>query len=172
MNANTQENAYPMRRRSAIPAAISQALVLNRKPMAMPTVNMIDELDDVRSHVREDPPRDDGGAPHRQRAEAVDQALLQVLGESQRGYEAAEDHRLHDDSGHQEVDVVERLGVDCAPEDEDEEQHEHDRLDREADQEIGLALNALHAALGKLERVAGGVPDGVTPRPPSRRSDP
>ena len=36
-------------------------------------------------------PASTAGARHRQRAEAVDQALLQVLGEPERGDEAAED---------------------------------------------------------------------------------
>ena len=88
------------------------------------------ELEDVRPDVREDPAGEDRGAPHRQRAEAVDQALLQVVREPERGDEAAEDHRLHDDPRHQEVDVVEPRRLDRAAEDVDEQQHEHDRLHR------------------------------------------
>ena len=78
-------------------------------------------------------------ARHRQRAEAVDQAFLEVLGEAERRDEAAERHRLHDDPRHQEVDVVVARRLDRAAEDVDEEQHEHDRLDREAEQQVGLA---------------------------------
>ena len=96
-------------------------------------------------------------ARHRQRAEAVDQPLLQVLGEPERGHEAAERHRLDDDPGHQEVDVVVARRLDRAAEDVDEEQHEHDRLDGEADQQVGLARDAQEAALREHERVGDGV---------------
>ena len=75
------------------------------------------ELEDVQPDVSEDPAGDDRRAPHRQRAEAVDQPLLQVVREPERGDEAAEDHRLHDDPRHQEVDVVEPRNLDRAPED-------------------------------------------------------
>ncbi len=59
------------------------------------------------------------------------------------------------------VDVVQRARVDRAAEDIDEEQHEHDRLDREADQQIGLASNPLHAALRELEGVRERVLDAA-----------
>src|SRR5918994_948802 len=118
------------------------------------------ELDHVRPDVRHDPARDHGRPPHRERPEPVDQALLEVLGEPERGHEAAEDHRLDDDPGYQEVHVIEIPGVDRAAEDVHEQQHEHDRLDREADQEVGLAWDPLQAPLRQDERVGDRVLDG------------
>ena len=72
---------------------------------------------------------------------------FQVLGEAERRDEAAEDHRLDDDPGNQKVDVVERARVDRAAEDVDEQQHEHDRLDREADQQVGLTRDRFRLRL-------------------------
>ena len=51
-------------------------------------------------------PAEHRGARHRQRAEAVDQALVQVLVEPERRDEAAEGDVLHDDPRDQEVDVA------------------------------------------------------------------
>ena len=90
-------------------------------------------------------------ARHRERAEAVDQALLDVLGQPERGHEPAERDRLHDDARHQEVDVVERARVDRAAEHVDEQQHEHDRLDRVRDQQVRLARDP-HAGCGARAR--------------------
>ncbi len=104
---------------------------------------------------------EDGGAGHRQRAEAVDQALLEVLGEAQRGDEAAEGHRLDDDPGHQEVDVAVAGRADRAAEDVGEEQHEHDRLHREGEQQVGRAGDPQEAAFGQHQRVGDGVAEAA-----------
>src|SRR4029079_5635243 len=101
-------------------------------------------------------PEEDRPARHRQRAEAVDQPLLDVLGQAERGDEPAEGDRLDDDPRHQEVDVLEARGLDRAAEDEHEQQHEHDGLDRVGDQEVGLARDPGQVALGQDERVGGG----------------
>ena len=98
-------------------------------------------------------PEQHGGARHRQRAEAVDQALLDVLGQPEGGDEPAERDRLDDDARHQEVHVVERPRVDRAAEHVDEQQREHDRLDRVGDQQVGLARDALQVAPGEHQRV-------------------
>ena len=77
-------------------------------PAAKPTANSTTsdrQLSTTSENVR---PVEHRRARHRQRAEAVDQALLDVLGEPERGHEAAERDRLDDDARHQEVDVVER----------------------------------------------------------------
>ena len=60
-------------------------------------------------------PGEHRGARHRQRAEAVDQALVEVLVEPDRGDEAAEGDVLDDDPGDQEVDVACSPGVLIAP---------------------------------------------------------
>ncbi len=63
--------------------------------------------------------------------------------------EAAEGDRLDDDARDEEVHVVVARRLDRAAEDVDEQQHEHDRLDREADQQVGLARDAQQVALAR-----------------------
>src|SRR5262249_59807312 len=70
------------------------------------------------------------------------------------------DDGLDDERGHQEVDVVETRRLDRPAEDVDEQQHEEDRLDREADQQVRLARDAQQAALCQNE----GVGDPVAKR--------
>ena len=95
-------------------------------------------------------------ARHRQRPEAVDQALLDVLGQAERRDEPAERDRLDDDARHQEVDVVEAAAVDRAAEHVDEQQREHDRLDRVGDQQVGLARDPLEVAAREHDGVGHG----------------
>ena len=115
-----------------------------------------DELDHVQPYIGRRAAREHGGARHRQRAEAVHQALLHVVGEPERGHETAEHHGLHEDPRQQEVDVVEAGRADRAAEDVDEQQHEHDRLHRVADEQIGLAPDAKQRSLRHHPRVAEG----------------
>ena len=69
----------------------------------------------VRDDVGERPAGEHRGAGHRQRAEAVDQALVDVLVQPERGDEAAERDVLDDDPGDQEVGVGGCPGVLIAP---------------------------------------------------------
>src|SRR5512142_1269065 len=46
-------------------------------------------------------------------------------------------HLLHEDSGHQEIDVAAAGHLDRATEDVDEQQHEHDGLDDREDEQLG-----------------------------------
>ena len=103
-----------MKSSSRIPAATSGALDEKRKPAASPTASMITSWM-MLVPTSADPPGDDRRAPHRQRAEAVDQSFLEVLGEAERGHEAAEGDRLNQDSGDQVVDVAVVTGVAIAP---------------------------------------------------------
>ena len=98
---------------------------------------------------------------HRQRAEAVDQALLQVLDEAERGREAAERHLLDDDPRDQEVGVVVVAGgLDRAAEDVDEQQREHDRLHRVGGQQVRVARDPAQSAQREDQRVADRVARG------------
>ena len=151
--AKTHEKQYPIRSSSAIPATIVAEPGLEREADQQPHAQHHDELHDVRAHVGERAAREDGRARHRQRAEAVHQPFLQVLRQPERGDEAAEGHGLHDDSRDQEVDVAEPRCRDGAAEDVDEEQHEHQRLHGEADQQVGLARDALGAPHGEHPHV-------------------
>ena len=105
--ANTQEKQYPISSSSAMPGDDVADPGLEVEADEQPDAEHDDELHDVRADVRERPAGEDGRARHRQRPEAVHQPLLQVLGEPERGDEAAEGHRLHDDPRDQEVDVAE-----------------------------------------------------------------
>ena len=125
----------------------------NVKPMIRPVTMQHDDRQEVRHHVGQRAAPQHRRARHRQRAEAVDEALVEVLVEPQRRDEAAEGDVLDDDPRDQEVDVrVPRRG-DRAAEDVDEEQHEHHRLHGEGDQQVGRPRQAHQVALGDHERV-------------------
>ena len=109
----------------------------------------------VRHHVRERAAGEHRGARGRQRAEAIDQALREVLGQAERGHEAAERDVLDDDPGDQEVDVVVARCADRAAEHVGKQQHEHHGLDREGDQQVGGAREPHEVALGEHQRVGG-----------------
>ena len=96
-------------------------------------------------------PASTAGARHRQRAEAVDQALVEVLVEPERRDEPAEGDVLDDDPRDQEVDVGVARRADRAAEDVDEQQHEHDRLHGEREQQVGGPRQAHEVALGDHE---------------------
>ncbi len=80
---------------------------------------------------------------------------LQVGGEPERRGEAAEGDVLDHDARDQEVRVAveHRRHGDRAAEHVDEQQHEHDRLDRERGQNVRLADDPDQVALGENERV-------------------
>ncbi|MEA2455838.1 MAG: high-affinity iron transporter, partial [Thermoleophilaceae bacterium] len=132
---------------------LADARVDEVEPGEEPDGEQDDERQAVEDDVGERAAGQHRGAGHRQRAEAVDQALLDVLGEPERGHEPAEGDRLDDDARHQEVHVVEAGRLDRAAEDVDEQQHEHDRLDRVGDQQVGLARDPQQVAPGEDERV-------------------
>ena len=160
--AKIHENAKPKSSSRPTPPRISSALALNEKPMISPvTSSTTIESGFVTTSASVRPASTDG-AGGRQRAEAVDQALREVLGQAESGHEAAERDVLHDDPGDQEVDVVVARRHDRAAEDVDEQQHEHDRLDREADQQVGGAGEPHEVALGHHERVGDQLPHAAT----------
>ena len=84
-----------------------------------------------------------GAARDRQRAQPVDEAVLEVLGGGDGGADAGEEHAGGDEAGHEVVDVGDRAGVDRAAEhvavDEEEQGHlqrgHHDQLRRPAGSE-------------------------------------
>ena len=127
--------------------------VLEVEPADDPDDQQHGQRQAVEQDVRQRPPGQHRGARHRQRAEAVDQALLDILGEPERGHEPAEGDRLDDDAGDQEVDVIEARRHDRAAEDVDEQQHEHHRLHRVGDQQVGLARDPLEVAARQDDRV-------------------
>ena len=121
--------------------------------MISPVTTRIVGRERVRHDVGERPPGEHRRARHRQRAEAVDQPLVQVLVEPERGDEPAEGDVLDDDPRDQEVDVAEAGRLDRAAEHVAEQQHEHDRLDREREQQLGRARQPDQVALGDDQRV-------------------
>ena len=78
---------------------------------------------------------------------------MDVLVEAKRRDEAAERDVLHDDPRDQEVDVRVAGRLDRAAEHVAKQQHEHDRLHGEREQQIGRAREADQVALGDHERV-------------------
>ena len=78
----------------------------NEKPMISPVTTRIVDREGVRDDVGERAAGQHRRARHRQRAEAVDQALVDVLVEPERRHEPAEGDVLDDDPGNQEVGVV------------------------------------------------------------------
>ena len=122
--------------------------------MISPVRTRIVGREPVRHDVGQRSPGEHRRARHRQRAEAVDQALVEVLVEAERGDEAAERDVLHDDARDQEVGVAVAGRLDRTPEHVAEQQHEHDRLHGERDQQLGRARQAHEVALGDHERVA------------------
>ena len=104
-----------------------------------------------------------GRAGHGQGAEPVDHAPRHVLGQGDAGLGGAEDHRLDQDPGHQEVDVVlDPRHLDGAAEHVGEQQHEHDRLDGREQQQGRDADVAVEVAPGH----GGGVGEGPAQRAP------
>ncbi len=91
---------------------------------------------------------------HRQRPEPVDDALLHVVGEPRAGERGAEGDGLGEDPRDEELLVVAALHVDRPTEDVGEQQHEHDRLQRREDQQVGHPLDLDEVALGDDQAVA------------------
>ena len=104
-------------------------------------------------------------ARDRERVEAVDRAVVAVVGQRHRDAEAAEHDRLGEDPAHQELLVAAAVrDVDRAAEDEREQQHEHDRLDRRVGQLLRLAAHVLDPAPRDHERVGDGGGSGAAAR--------
>ena len=87
--------------------------------------------------------------PHRQRAEPVVEALLDVAVEADARVDGDEDDRLHQDPGEQELDVDLRRTTEGAPEDVREEQGEHDRRDGHVEQLERNVFDLQHRAPGE-----------------------
>jgi hypothetical protein len=87
--------------------------------------------------VREGPSGEHGPARHGQGAEAVDEALVHVVGDARAGSGGGEGDGLREDAGHQELAVDGGIGgaadIHGAAEDIAEQHHEHDRLDEPED---------------------------------------
>jgi hypothetical protein len=98
--------------------------------------------------------RQDGQARHRQRPKAVDHPGGQVLGQADTGGRRTEDDGLHEDAGHQEVDVGDAARLDGPAEDVAKQEGEHDRLDEGEHQQLGLADQVKQVATGEDQRVA------------------
>ena len=121
----------------------------------------------VRDDVGERAAREHGRPRHRQRAEAVDQALVQVLVQAERGDEPAEGDVLDDDPRDQEVDVGEPGRPDRAAEHVAEQQHEHDRLHGEREQQLGARGSRIRL---RSAIISVSVTSRLTPRPPPASS--
>ncbi len=91
-----------------MPKAASQpnGLPCGWKPTSSPTTSITITTTKLRSQIGQGAPRQHGGLRHRQRAEAVDQAALQVLRQPDAGRRRAEDDRLDEDARHEVVDVA------------------------------------------------------------------
>src|SRR5829696_756099 len=105
--------------------------------------------EEVADQVGDGTAREYGGACHGQRAEPIDEALLEVLGKADARAYRSEGHGLYEDAGHKVVDVALAAHVDCAPEHVTEQQHEHDRLYDREDQKLGNAWDLYEVALGE-----------------------
>src|SRR5918996_1525543 len=82
-------------------------------------------------------PDDDRRAGHRQRPEAVDDALGHVLCERRPGERRPEDDRLGEDPGHEELPVGHTGDLDHRAEHVTEQEHEHDRRHRDPHEDLG-----------------------------------
>ena len=80
-----------------------------RMPMMYPTASMRQATNRLTKVARPAtrPPSDAPINGHGERSVAVNHAFLEVFGESDAGLSSAEEGRLDEDAGHQEVDVVE-----------------------------------------------------------------
>ena len=76
----------------------------------IPDADHQDHDEDVAHEVGERAAGQHRRARHRQRAEPLDEALVQVLGEPDPGFDRTEHDGLHEDAGHQVVDVGRRSG--------------------------------------------------------------
>src|SRR3984957_2940074 len=99
------------------------------------------------------------GPGHGQGPEPLDEALLQVLGQSDAGLHRAEGHRLHEDPRHQVVHVAGAGDVDGPAEHVAEQQHEHDGLHGGEEQGLGDPGVAEDVPLGDGQRVRDGPAD-------------
>ena len=142
-------------RKSAMPLWTRQPTA---RPVSISTTRMPGVVDDVGDGAAAEHRR----AGHRQRAEPVDDALVDVVGHADRGRDRGEADRLHEDAGHQVLAVGAAAGQrDRAAEDEREQQHEHDRLEDREDRELRDARDPLEVAPGDDEAVGDGVPDAA-----------
>ena len=120
-----------------MPPSSPNTLVWTRQPTMKPTTTIRHDDEHVAHEVGERAAGQHRGARHRQRAEALDEALVQVLGEADAGLDRAEHDRLREDAGHQVVDVVRNArDADRAAEHVAEHQHEDDRLDRREHEQL------------------------------------
>ncbi len=114
-----------------------------------------EDRDQHAAGVSDQAARQDGRPGHRHRAEPVDDALLEFLGERDGRAEGGERGRLGDDAGHQEVHIVDvARHADRAAEDVAEQQHEHDRLDHGEHQVSGHPHPDQQVAPGDRQGVA------------------
>ena len=120
-------------------------------------------LAELAHHLR----ADDRQPADRHRAEAVDHALGHVVGRGDAGADDPERERLADDPGEQVVLVAHPRDVDRRAEHVQEQQDEHDRLDRDVEQPLGHARDRPQAADGQQRGVAD-EPDQPRRRRPRR----
>src|SRR5262245_6170944 len=104
--------------------------VLEAEPDEVADADHEDQQDEVLREIRRGAADEDGRSRHRQGPEPVDETLLHVLRETDRGRRRPEDRVLREDPRHQEHHVREarREVRDVPREHEGEQQHEHDRL--------------------------------------------
>ena len=107
-------------------------------------------VDDIRDRA----PAHHGGARHRQRAEAVEDALVQVVGHADGRGRRGERDRLSEDAREQVLAVGAATGQrDRSAEHEREEQHEHHRLEDREDRQLGNTRDPPQIALGDDQTV-------------------
>ena len=112
-----------------------------------------DDAERDRRHLREQVADQVGRARHRQRAEAVDDPLVQVRRDRCRRPHDPEGERLDEHAADHVLAVAAAGHVDHAAEDVGEEQHEHHRLQRHVEQLLGDLPDVLEVAAGEREAV-------------------
>ena len=155
--ANTHDSEYEKATMIAIAPSRPHTLVPIVHPTTEPDDAHQDHHEEVAHQVGERAAHQHRRARHRQRAEAVDEALAEVVGETDAGGERTEHDRLHEDAGHQEVHVGlprRQAALDGAAEHVAEHQHEDDRLDGGEHQQLRVAHEVEEVAPRHRERVA------------------
>ena len=94
---------------------------------------------------------------HGQRTETIDHTSREILGESYCRVGRTENHRLHEDSGQKEVDVLDSRDRNRPAEHEREQQQEHDRLDGGDHQELRHPEETSKVALRDDQHVLEGM---------------
>jgi hypothetical protein len=150
---NTQPMPNPAANRSPNPASNARHPRLG--PVAEQQADAQDDAarDGVAQDVAHHQPREGGERPDGERAEAVEQPLLEVGAEPHARIHRVEDHRLDEDAGQEELEVFAGAARQRAAEHEGEEQREHDGRHHEVEELLGHVLELENRAPAEDQRV-------------------